>query len=131
MLWGDDMSIFNNTSPKPGGADTSKDTVMPDVLLEGYTAHDASGKQITGIHVCRMPKLQEKTVKANGVYTPDDGYTGFSKFTVAVVSSANDKYLVRTTAANINPPTMQARSNIGKNAIVRSYAVTATVEALE
>ena len=131
MSWGDDMSIFNNTSPKPGGADTSKDTVMPDVLLEGYTAHDASGKQITGIHVCRMPKLQEKTVKENGVFTPDEGYTGFSKITVAVASSANDKYLVRTTAANINPPTMQARSNIGKNAIVRSYAVTATVEALE
>jgi hypothetical protein len=125
------MSIFNNTSPKPGGVDTSKDTVMPDVLLEGYTAHDASGKPITGIHVCRMPKLQEKTVKENGVYTPDDGYTGFSKITVAVASSANDKYLVRTTAANINPPTMQARSNIGKNAIVRSYSVTATVEALE
>lgn len=131
MSWGDDMSIFNNTSPKPGGADTSKDTVMPDVLLEGYTAHDASGKPITGIHVCRMPKLQEKTVKENGVFTPDEGYTGFSKITVAVASSANDKYLVRTTAANINPPTMQARSNIGKNAIVRSYAVTATVEALE
>ena len=131
MSWGDDMSIFNNTSPKPGGADTSKDTVMPDVLLEGYTAHDASGKQITGIHVCRMPKLQEKTVKENGVYTPDDGYTGFSKFTVAIVSSANDKYLVRTTAANIKPPTIQAALNIDKHAIVRTYAVTATVEALE
>lgn len=131
MSWGDAMSIFNNTSPKPGGADTSKDTVMPDVLLEGYTAHDASGKQITGIHVCRMPKLQELTVKKNAVYTPDDGYTGFSKFTVAVVSSANDKYLVRATAANIKPPTVQAVSNIDKHAIVRSYAVTATVEALE
>ena len=125
------MSIFNNTSPKPGGADTSKDTVMPDVLLEGYTAHDASGKQITGIHVCRMPKLQEKTVKENGVYTPDEDYIGFSKFTVAVASSANDKYLVRATATNIKPPTVQAVSNINKNAIVRTYAVTATVEALE
>ena len=131
MSWGDAMSIFNNTSPKPGGADTSKDTVMPDVLLEGYTAHDASGKQITGIHVCRMPKLQEKTVKENGVYTPDEDYIGFSKFTVAVASSANDKYLVRVTAANIKPPTVQAVSNIDKNAIVRTYAVTATVEALE
>lgn len=131
MSWGDDMSIFNTTSPKPGGVDTSKDTVMPDVLLEGYTAHDASGKQITGIFVDRMPKMQEKTVKENGVYTPDDGYTGFSKITVAVASSANDKYLVRTTASNINPPTVQAVSNINKVAIVRTYAVTATVEALE
>lgn len=125
------MSIFNaNTSGKPG-VDTSKDTVMPDVLLEGYTAHDASGKQITGIHVCRMPKMQEKTVKKNGVFEPDEGYTGFSKITVAVEAPENNKYLVRVTAANINPPTIQAVSNIDKNAIVRSYAVTATVEALE
>ena len=125
------MSIFNNTSPKSGGADTSKDTVMPDVLLEGYTAHDASGKQITGIHVCRMPKLQELTVKKNAVYTPDEGYTGFSKITVAVEAPENNKYLVRATAANIKPPTVQAVSYFDKNAIARSYAVTATVEALE
>ena len=124
------MSIFNNTAPKPG-ADTSKDTVMPDVLLEGYTAHDASGKQITGIHVCRMPKLQELTVKKNAVYTPDDGYTGFSKITVAVEAPESNKYLVIAPAAIINPPTIQAVLNIDKHAIVRSYAVTATVEALE
>lgn len=124
------MSIFNNTAPKPG-VDTSKDTVMPDVLLEGYTAHDANGEPITGIYVDRMPKLQEKTVKENGVFTPDEGYTGFSKITVAVEAPENNKYLVRATAANIKPPTVQAVSNINKNAIVRSYAVTATVEALE
>ena len=125
------MSIFNTTSPKLGGVDTLKDTVMPDVLLEGYTAHDASGKQITGIFVDRMPKLQEKTVTENGVFEPDEGYVGFSKITVAVASSANDNYKVRVTSANINPPTVQAVSNIDKNAIVRSYAVTATVEASE
>ena len=124
------MSIFNNTAPKPG-ADTSKDTVMPDVLLEGYTAHDASGKQITGIHVCRTQKLQEKTVKENAVYTPDEGYTGFSKITVAVEAPENNKYLVLATAAIIKPPTVQAVTNFNKNAIARSYAVTATVEALE
>lgn len=124
------MSIFNNTAPKPG-VDTSKDTVMPDVLLEGYTAHDANGEPITGIHVCRMPKLQEKTVKENGVFTPDEGYTGFSKITVAVGGGSANNYKVLATGANINPPTVQARSNFGKNAVVRSYAVTATVSALE
>lgn len=125
------MSIFNNTAPKPG-VDTSKDTVMPDVLMEGYTAHDANGEPIIGTHVCRTPKLQEITVKENGVYTPDDGYAGFSKFTVAVGGgSATNNYKVRVTSAIINPPTVQARSNIGKNAIVRTYAVTATVEVLE
>jgi hypothetical protein len=125
------MSIFNaNTSGKPG-VDTSKDTVMPDVLLEGYTAHDASGKQITGIHVCRTPKMQEKTVKENGVFEPDEGYTGFSKITVAVASSANDDYKVRVTSAIINPPTVQAAVSLNKNAVVRSYSVTATVSELE
>ena len=130
MSWGDDMSIFNTTSPKPGGVDTSKDTVMPDVLLEGYTAHDASGKQITGIHVCRMPKMQEKTVKKNGVVTPDEGYSGLSKVTVAVEDSDNN-YRVGVTAAIYNPPTVQAVSNLYKNAVMRSYSVTATVSALE
>ena len=130
MSWGDDMSIFNaNTSGKPG-ADTSKDTVMPDVLLEGYTAHDASGKQITGIHVCRTPKMQEKTVTENGVFEPDEGYTGFSKITVAVEGSDND-YKVRVTSAIINPPTVQAVSRFDKNAVMRSYSVTAIVSELE
>ena len=131
MSWGDDMSIFNTTSPKPGGVDTSKDTVMPDVLLEGYTAHDASGKQIAGIHVCRMPKLQEKTVKKNGVVTPDEGYSGLSKVTVAVEAPENNKYSVGVTAVIINPPTVQAALSFDKNAVVRSYSVTATVSALE
>jgi hypothetical protein len=124
------MAIFNANALAIIGTDTSKDTVMPDVLLEGYTAHDASGKQITGIHVCRMPKLQEKTVKENGVFAPDEGYAGFSKFTVAVEGSGND-YKVLATGKNINPPTVQAVSRFDKNAVVRSYSVTATVSVLE
>ena len=131
MSWGDDMSIFNTTSPKQGGVDTSKDTVMPDVLMEGYTAHDAEGKPITGTHVCRMPKLQEKTVKKNGVVTPDEGYSGLSKVTVAVEAPENNKYSVGVTAAIINPPTVQAALSFDKNAVVRSYSVTATVSTLE
>ena len=131
MYWGDDMSIFNDNVSTKLGVDTSKDTVMPDVLLEGYTAHDASGKQITGIHVCRMPKLQEKTVKENGVVTPDEGYSGLSKVTVAVEAPENNKYSVGVTAAIINPPTVQAALSFDKNAVVRSYSVTATIGALE
>lgn len=32
--------------------DLTLDTVQADQLLKGYTAHDASGKQITGILEC-------------------------------------------------------------------------------
>jgi N-acetylglucosamine-6-phosphate deacetylase len=31
-----------------GGVDTSQDTVTADTMLEGTTAHDASGEPITG-----------------------------------------------------------------------------------
>lgn len=130
MSWGNNMAIFNANALAIIGTDTSKDTVMPDVLLEGYTAHDASGKQITGMHVCRTPKLQEKTVTENGVFTPDDGYSGFSKFTVAVEGSDNN-YQVKATAAIINPPTVQAVSSFNKNAVMLSYSVTAIVSELE
>lgn len=122
------MSIFNNTAPKPG-ADTSKDTVKADVLLQGFTAHDKDGLPVVGTHVCRTGILQEKTITSNGVFTPDEGYTGFSKVTVIVATT--NSYQVRATSSNINPPTMPAVSNLNKNAVVRSYAVTATVEALE
>lgn len=46
--------VFNYNLPlyKIDGVDTSQDTVTPDDLLEGVTAHDADGNQITGTHVC-------------------------------------------------------------------------------
>ena len=33
------------------GVDTSQDTVTPEVLASGYTAHNAAGEQITGTYV--------------------------------------------------------------------------------
>ena len=35
------------------GVDTSTDTVTAEALLDGYTAHDASGNVVTGTHVCK------------------------------------------------------------------------------
>ena len=35
------------------------------------------------------PKLQEKTATENNVYLPDEGYDGFSKFTVDVKSGGS------------------------------------------
>lgn len=42
--------VFNVNLPldKAGGVDTSGDTVTPDAMREGFTAHDADGQPITG-----------------------------------------------------------------------------------
>lgn len=42
-----------------GGTDTSKDTVIPKALVEGYTAHDASGEQISGINPYELEATNE------------------------------------------------------------------------
>ena len=51
---------------------TSEDTVTEAVLLEGYTAHDATGEQVTGI----IPEYAAVTVDATNV-TQDSDYTYF------------------------------------------------------
>ena len=51
---------------------TLEDTVTEAVLLEGYTAHDATGEQVTGI----IPERAAVTVDALSV-TQDDAYTYF------------------------------------------------------
>lgn len=65
-----------------GGVDTSSDTVTPDALVEGYTAHDATGAQITGTN----PYQKEQTdaavasiataIEGKGVDVPDDAVIG-------------------------------------------------------
>lgn len=122
------MSIFNNTSPKPG-ADTSKDTVTAGTMLWGVTAHDKNGLPVVGAHVCSTGALQEKTITSSGVFTPDAGYTGFSK--VTVIAGVTDRYHVGASTSKINPPTVQVGLSFNKNAVVRSYTVTATVSASE
>lgn len=87
------------------GADTTNDTVTPEVLLKGFTAHDAAGQPIVGVipdyngdisveltspngvtlHTAEtycetdievIPKLQNKTTTENGTIVPDDDYAG-------------------------------------------------------
>lgn len=87
------------------GVDTSGDTVVPSALREGYTAHNATGQEITGTipdysggntvemtspdgatlntagtycegNIEVVPKLQSKTATTGEIVTADDGYVG-------------------------------------------------------
>ena len=85
------MPVFYPIIGGGGGTDTSKDTVTADAMLEGITAHDASGEQIVGTIETYdgsaeegAAKFQEKVANVNGEVTPDEGYVGLSKVTVDV-----------------------------------------------
>lgn len=76
--------------------DLSSDTVTPDKLASGITAHDNSGAKITGTMEMSSVKLQPSksvTVTQNGTVSvnPDSGYNGLKKVdvTVNVPSSIN------------------------------------------
>lgn len=67
------------------------DTVRPDVLLSGYTAHNALGEAIVGTASGGgSPTLQSKTAtptESTQTITPDTGYDGLSEVEVDAISS--------------------------------------------
>lgn len=95
--------VYNGTTL----IDLTGDTVTPSVLMEGYTAHDASGALITGtasgggvvisdttdshggtireITTANVITLGSKSITANGTYTAStDNLTGYNTVTVNV-----------------------------------------------
>lgn len=72
--------------------DLSNDTVSPETLLSGYTAHNSSGKAITGTYSGGGGTInnQNKTVtptESQQSVTADAGYTGLGTVTVNAISS--------------------------------------------
>lgn len=72
------------------GTDTSHDTVDAAHLLDGYTAHDSTGTQITGEYIPPTFSTQSKTAtptESQQTVQPDSGYDGLSQVTVEAISS--------------------------------------------
>ena len=73
--------------------DLSNDTVTPDVLYQGYTAHNSSGTAIVGTASGgggSSINNQSKTAtpsESQQVVTYDSGYTGLEQVTISAVSS--------------------------------------------
>ena len=94
------------------GVDTSSDTVDAAHLLDGYTAHDSTGAQITGSYVAPAPNLQAKTnidpSTSSQTIQADSGYDGLSSVQInampsGAVSASATKGSVSNHAVSVTP----------------------------
>lgn len=130
--------------------DLTSDTITPDKLKEGVTAHDRSGNAIVGTavepsgeiaitengsvdvaqyataNVQVEPTLQDKTITVNGAITADEGYDGLGTVTVAVPDTIPD--LQDKTATITANGTTTITSDAGYDGL-NSVSVTVNVPA--
>ena len=112
------------------GVDTSHDTVDAQHLLDGYTAHDATGTAIVGEYVPSAPSLQSKTKtytpttsQQTETVTPDSSHTGLSSvaITVNAIQTETASATPSETAQTIEPSSGKYLSSVSVGAISSSY----------
>lgn len=73
--------------------DLTADTVAPETLKSGVTAHDKSGAPITGTMVAKNNQASKAySAISNGTFsiTPDSGYDGMEKVVLSVAIPVYD-----------------------------------------
>ncbi len=104
------------------------DTVMPEALLSGYTAHDGTGQAIVGTYTPQGATLGSKTITVNGTYNAiSDQLDGYSQVNVNVTPSLQAKTATPTESQqSITPDTgYVGLSSVTINAISDTYVGSA------
>ncbi|MDE7202407.1 MAG: hypothetical protein K2O91_11030, partial [Lachnospiraceae bacterium] len=105
-------------------ADTSRDTVISGVLLEGYTAHDAAGKPITG-DMTECGAWTGKTTGSGNVAIPAGHHNGKGYVSG---KGAYDKGVADADGrTNVDSANYKGGYNAGVNATKKGTAVAADV----
>ena len=91
--------------------DLTGDTIKKEKLLSGFTAHDASGEQITGTVTIQESKSVTITKSGTTVVTPDNGYESVKKVSVDVNVSGGFPNGTEWTQSNITSGNFDAVYN--------------------
>ena len=116
------MSIIGRAITFGGGTDTSEDTVVAGVLLNGYTAHDANGDPVTG----NIPTKTSSDMEASGatVTAPAGYYASAQSKSVASGSATTP-----ATSITANPTISVNASGQISASVSASQSVTPSVSA--
>jgi len=108
--------------------DLTSDTVSASTLLQGYTAHDSSGEQITGTMTQSGGDavLGNKTITQNGTYNAStDNLDGYSKVEVNVPATTPSLQL-KTATPSETAQTITADSGYDGLSSVKVEAISST-----